>query len=261
MSKVGASAQRLGQVQSLVRAFGILDELCKADGITLGDLAAATDLPRSTVHRLLTTLEALDYAGYDSKSCKWFVGRGAFKVRAAFLQTRDLGRLGRNIMASLAVEVHHSANLSIPENHSMHYVSQIKAKGAWLTAARPGVRLPMHSTASGKAFMACWTEVELDDYLSEHPLMQNTSRTISNRDALRRELERIRECGFAVDDQEQSDGQRCVAAAIVDRIGRPRGAISVSDSSVRLRRPRLTELGSSLVSAARRISTDVAHVL
>lgn len=260
MGNVTVDDQRLGQVQSLVRAFGILDELCRADGITLGGLAALTKIPRSTVHRLLSTLEALEYASYDRKACKWFVGRAAFKVGAAFAQTRDMSRLGRKIMGALVLEVQHSANLSIPDYLDMLYVNQIEAKGALLTAARPGVRLPMHSTASGKALMACWTERELDQYLGERPLVQNTSRTISDRQALRQELKKVRECGFAIDDQEQSDGQRCVAAAVVDRAGRPRGAISVSDSSLRLRRERLNQLGPNLVSAARRISTDFVHV-
>lgn len=254
-----AGNERLGQVQSLVRAFGILDELCKAEGISLRELAAKVDLPRSTVHRLLTTLESLEYASFDRSEGLWYVGRSAFKVGAAFAKTSDLGRLGRNIMNSLVIEVQHSANLSIVENSDMLFVKQIEAKGSWLTAARPGVRLPMYSTASGKAILACYSEAELDLYLADRSLHRRTEQTITDPEALRDELQKIRECGFAVDDEEETQGQRCVAAAVIDPAGRSKGALSISDSSVRLRRGRLREIGPSLVSAARRIGTRVAH--
>lgn len=255
MSK-SAGKERLGQVQSLVRAFGILDELCKADGIALIDVAERVELPRSTAHRLLTTLESLEYASFDRSRGLWFVGRSAFKVGAAFAKTSDFGRLGRNIMNSLVLDVQHSANLSISENHHVLYVNQIEAKGAWLTAARPGVRLPMYSTASGKAILACYSESELDAYLAERRLVGRTGRTITDPMALRDELHKVRECGFAVDDEEQSNGQRCVAAAVVDPAGTSRGALSISDSAARLHRDRLSELGPSLVAAARRIGND-----
>jgi hypothetical protein len=73
----------LGRVQSLVRAFGILDELAKSDHMTLSDLSRAVGLPRSTTHRLLTTMEALRYVAFDRRKNGWSVGVQAFTVGTA----------------------------------------------------------------------------------------------------------------------------------------------------------------------------------
>jgi IclR family acetate operon transcriptional repressor len=97
-----------------VRAFGILDELAKSDNMTLSDLSRAVGLPRSTTHRLLTTMEALRYVAFDRRRNGWSIGVQAFTVGAVFAQTRDLGQLGRTIMRSLMSEVQHCVNIAVP---------------------------------------------------------------------------------------------------------------------------------------------------
>lgn len=254
-----ADADRLGRVQSLVRAFGILDKLGAADGVTLSELAALVDLPKSTTHRLLTTMETLEYVQFDRDQCRWSVGVGAFRVGSAFAQTSDFEKVGCGIMRSLVLEVNHSVNLCVPRSHAMFYLRQMEAKGCWPTAAREGISLPMYSTAAGKAIMACWTETELDAYFDKHELVQRTHHTIGNRDSMRRELGLILERGYAIDDEEQAKGTRCIAAVLTDRIGKPRGALSISDASSRLKKTRFDDIGAIVANAARKISTQVTH--
>ena len=248
----------LGRVQSLVRAFGLLDELAKSDSMTLSDLARAVSLPRSTTHRLLTTMEALRYVAFDRATNRWSVGVQAFTVGAVFAQTRDLGKLGRSIMHSLMAEVNHCVNIAVPEGRGICYVGQVAQNGFRPTAARPGAVLPLHTTASGKVLMAHWTRQEFDDYVSRSALKGRTARSIVDADRLRGELATIRERGYAMDDEEYDAGLRCVAAILHDRHGMAKGALSVSDRSLRLTRSRLDELGPTLISAARQMSREIA---
>lgn len=247
----------LGRVQSLVRAFGILDELAKSDGLTLRELAQAIDLPRSTAHRLLTTMEALRYVAFDRQTNRWSIGVQAFTVGAVFAQTRDLGHLGRSIMRSVAAELQHCVNIAVPEGAGICYVDQVANEGYRQTAARPGAVLPLHTTASGKIMMAHWSKFELDRYLERTPLYARTAQSIVDGSRLRQELALIRERGFAVDDQEHDQDLRCVAALVLDRFGTPRGALSISDRSALLTRSRMSELGPSLISAARQMSSEM----
>lgn len=156
--------------QSLVRAFGILDELAKGDSMTLSELSRAVGLPRSTAHRLLTTMEALRYVAFDRQKNGWSTGVQAFTVGAVFAQTRDLGQLGRTIMRSLMTQVLHCVNISVPEGEGVCYVGQAAANGFRQTAARPEAVLPLHTTASGKVLMAQWSRAEFEHYLDGSPL-------------------------------------------------------------------------------------------
>jgi len=247
----------LGRVQSLVRAFGILDELAKAGSLTLRDLAQALKLPRSTTHRLLTTMEALRYVAFDRQTNRWTVGVQAFTVGAVFAQTRDLGQLGRSIMRSLASELQHCVNIAVPEGGGICYVDQVASHGYRQTAARPGAVLPLHTTASGKMIMAHWSAYELDRYLDRTRLNARTDRSIIDMQQMREELALIRRRGFAMDDEEHDRGLRCVAAMVFDRSGNPRGALSISDRASILTRGRLNELGPSLITAARQMTHDM----
>jgi IclR family acetate operon transcriptional repressor len=253
--------ERLGRVQSLVRAFGVLDALCGSDGITLSDVARAVALPRSTTHRLLTTMEGLGYVRFDRSCSHWLIGMQAFKVGAAFVQTKDLGQLGQDIMRSLMVEVRHSVNISVRDKNAMCYLSQVKANVEKRVGPRPGACLPLYSTAAGKALMAGWTERELDRFLLQNRLYTRTQHTIADPDSLRRELRLVNERGYAIDDEEHELGLRCVAAMIVDKAGGPRGAISVSDTAIALKPDRLIELGPILALSARKLSSQIAHQL
>lgn len=252
------SDQLSGCVQSLVRAFGILDQLARGDSLTLSELAMAVDLPRSTTHRMLTTMEAMRYVGFDRETNRWSIGVQAFALGVGFAQSRNMGQVGREVMQTLARDTHHCVNMAIPEASGICYVDQIMASGDPQTAARPGIVLPLHMTAAGKVIMAHWPKSRLDQFLDRQPLAARTGKSIVDADLLRQQLVQVRECGFAIDDEEYDSGLRCVATTVFDRLGGLRGALSVSDQSDRLTRSRLGEIGPALVQASRGMAPRLA---
>jgi IclR family transcriptional regulator, acetate operon repressor len=253
---------RLGRVQSLVRAFGLLDALAKHDeGLTLTELAKLGGLPRSTAHRLLTTMDALRYVEFDSSSNRWMIGVQGFALGSAFVQTRDLGRLGRPIMRSLMIEANEVVNIAVSESEGIRYVGQVRPVDQRASACQPGTHLPMHTTASGKVLLAHWDPAELDHFLQGRALARRTYSSIVEKAALVQQLGQIRSQGFAIDNEENSTGMRCVAAPVFDRNNRVRASLSISGSCGRLPDQRFHTLGRSLAAAARRMSEDIGAVL
>lgn len=240
-----------------MRAFALLEALAVSEGMNLGEIARQVRLPRSTVHRLLTTMEALRYVEFDRLTHRWAIGSQAFRVGAAFVQKRDLGQFGRSVMKSLVREFRHPVNIAIVEGDGVRIVAQETPGDALQPFPPAGARLPLHTTASGKMLMARWSADALDGFLHGRALTANTARSIVDPAALRRELAGVCDQGYAIDDEEQADGLRCVAASVLDRYGRPLASLSISDARPKLDTDRMRKLGPALTLAARKLSSEV----
>lgn len=253
---------RLGQVQSLVRAFSILDALRDArEGITLTEVANIARLPRSTTHRLLATMNALKYVEFDSATNRWMIGLQAFSLGASFMEARDLGRLGRPIMRSLMIYAGETVNIGLASREGLSYIAQLRPAHDHSAAVPQGSQMPLHTTASGKALLAFNGDDMLDAYLARQDLAPETEMSCTGTDALARELDRVRRQGYALDDQEHRLGLCCVAAPVFDRNGAARLTLSISGSICRLPASRMEKLGKVLVGAADRMSQEFGSLL
>lgn len=254
---------RLGQVQSLVRAFSILEALRSAeDGMTLTEVAGIAQLPRSTTHRLLATMNALRYVEFDSSNNRWMIGLQAFALGASFMQTRDLGRLGRPIMRSLMIDAGETVNIGIGSNDGLSYIAQMRPMHNQSASIPTGALMPLHTTASGKVLLAFGTDDSLNSYLAANQeLQRETEASLAAPGALAIELDEVRMRGFAVDDQEHRTGLVCVAAPVFDRNGRAKLSLSISGNTCRLSPKRLTGLGHVLAKAAERMSSEIGGLI
>ncbi|MPZ10097.1 MAG: helix-turn-helix domain-containing protein [Kiloniellaceae bacterium] len=251
------SAAQGGQVQSLDRALSILERLADADGMTLTDLAQSVGLAPSTTHRLLTTLQQRRFAGFDEDYGVWVIGVAAFNVGNAFLRNRRIVSLGRPVMRRLMEDVGETVNLAVEDKDELVYVTQFESHAPMRAFFRPGRRAPMHASAVGKAMLAERDEATLIDYLHKKGMPRFTEKTIVDPTTLRRELARVRERGWAVDDEEHTVGMRCVAATIHNEHGEVIAGVSLSGPSVRVTETRLGELGARVVQAANEITEQI----
>ena len=253
---------RLGQVQSLVRAFSILDALRVADeGMTLTEIAGSARLPRSTTHRLLATMNALRYVEFDPAGSRWMVGLQAFALGASFMKTRDVARLGRPIMRSLMIDAGETVNIGSASADGLAYIAQLRAAHDQGVGIPTGAMMPLNTTASGKALLAFGSDTRKDAFLGSAILSRETEASCVRTDAFANELERVRSQGYAVDDQEHRIGLRCIAAPVFDSAGKARLALSISGSIARLPDQRLPRLAHALTSAAARMSAEIGVLL
>ncbi len=230
-----AAARSPGQVQSLTRALAVLDTLAETtDGMSLSDIAQIVGLAPSTAHRLLTTLEACRYVRFVAADSSWQVGVQSFVVGQAFRRSRNLAALARPFMRQVMEETGETANLYIEEGGEAVCMAQVECRQLMRAIARPGGRVKLHCSGAGKAILAHLPATEVARVLQTHGLPRATDKTIDTPHKLKADLERIRERGFALDDEEHAPGLRCIAAAILDEEGQPLAALSVSGPSARI---------------------------
>ena len=244
-------------VQSLDRALRILAVVADANGLSLSEIAAASEVPAPTAYRMLVTLENHGMVEFDKSDQLWSVGVGAFRTGSAFLRRRRLVDRARAVMQDLMERSGETANLGVAEDGCVVFVSQVETHEAIRAFFRPGTRSPFHASGIGKAVLAHLTPERVAAIARREGLERYTETTKASIDELNADLETIRARGFAIDDEERYPGMRCVAAAIFNEYGEPLGGISVSGPTVRVTGARADELGALVAGAAAEITRSI----
>jgi IclR family acetate operon transcriptional repressor len=232
----------------------ILEIVSSTDGMSLSEIARRADLPNSTVHRLLATLQKRCLVDHDSESGLWTVGVGLFRMGSAYLRIRKLPDIGRPVIRELLREVGETVNLSMLDGQELVCVAQAESHAAVRAFFRLGRRLPIHASGAGKAILAASEPDKRRDLMNGLDLERFTPNTRTSHKALQADLAEVARQGWAIDDEEQTLGMRCVAAAIRDEWGEPVGAVSVSAPGVRMLPERLDSVGRLVKAAADRLT-------
>jgi len=255
------SGQAKGSVQSLNRALGLLQILAEhPDGLPLADIAPLAQLAPSTAHRLLSSLQALDFVSFEQDNSRWFVGLAAFRAGAGYLRRRDHIASARKVMRQLVEQTGETSNLAVHKNGTLTFVAQIECNEAMRMAVPLGARGPLHASAVGKAILAFTNVQEREPVLDSLSYDALTAKSHCSKDALLSDLRNIRSRGYGVDDEEQSLGLRCIGAPIFDEFGEPIFAVSISGPTVRVTSERLASLASYVVQASDLITEKVGGI-
>ncbi|GGF88133.1 IclR family transcriptional regulator [Azorhizobium oxalatiphilum] len=245
-----ASADGGPEVQSLDRAMGLLRVLAEADGMSLSDIARKAELPASTTHRLLATLQKRQIVNHDAENGLWTVGLGLFRIGAAYLRIRKLPDIGRPVIRRLLHETEETVNLTMFDGMELVVVAQAEGHSSVRAFFRLGLRLPLHASAAGKSILANASPAFRGALLAQVRYEALAARTHRTERALMNDVDAILERGYAVDDEEHTSGMRAVAAAIFNEWREPIGAVSVSGPTVRMTEDRLARLGRRVAAAA-----------
>jgi IclR family acetate operon transcriptional repressor len=247
-----------GKNQSLTRALNLLTRLSETpSGLSLTDLSYQLGMPTATVHRLLSTFEEFDFVEQNAEQGLWFVGLKAFTVGNAFLHRRDIVASSRPHMRTLVEQCGETVNLGVIDDGEAVFISQVESREMMRMIVRLGSRSPIHASGVGKALLANMSEQDLAQILQQRGLARYTERSIDNPTRLREELQRIRQLGYALDDEEHAIGLRCVSSAIFDENGQALAAISLSGPKARVTDGRLDELGIAVRQSADEITLAV----
>ncbi|MEP6655697.1 MAG: IclR family transcriptional regulator C-terminal domain-containing protein [Betaproteobacteria bacterium] len=258
----GHAREHDGTVQSLLRAIALLEILAEDDeGYRLVDLAARAGLSTSTTHRLLTTLEQKQFVQFSRDSSLWFVGVRCFSIGAAFARRRHFATLALPLMRRLRDQTGETVNLGVLDQGDVVFLTQMESREVMRAITRPGGRSPLPCTAMGQALLSLMPEPEIAEILHRHGLPRRTPNSIVRLTALHQVLAAARAQGYAVDDEENAVGLRCVAAVIFDEFRSPYGAVSIAGPTVRVTLRRLPELGAQAIAAAREITQVTGGLL
>ncbi len=226
------------------------------------EISTRLGLHKSTVHRLLATLQAQRFVQRDPVSNTYRLGTRLLELGALVSRQSDLPRRAWPHLNHLVQQYQETADLAILDGESMVYLEVVESSQPVRLAVGPGRRLPLHSTASGKAFLACLPEAQARRLIGTD-LTRYTERTLTDEDALWRDLQLARQRGFAIALEEQEAGINAVAAPVLDPSRQPIAAIAVAGPAFRLSLERLLEIAPAVRAAADAIAAEVgaAHVL
>jgi len=177
-----------------------------------------------------------------------------FELGNIVARSWDIRAIARPAMQELNESLGELVQLATESEGEVLYIEKIDSTHMMRIVSEIGARLPMHCTGLGKVLLAYKTPAEVQWIIKKHGLRTMTSHTITNPEALEKELIRIRKQGFAIDDREIMESLRCVAAPIYDRDGNVKYALSVSVLAGNLIGDRLEVAREALVSTAKSIS-------
>jgi IclR family acetate operon transcriptional repressor len=247
-----------GQVQSLSRALKLLNALSyHGSGLSLSEVAQEVGLPNSTAHRLLTTLQNERFVRFDAERSVWMIGVQAFRVGSTFVRSRDVVAIARPYMRRLMEQSGETVNLGISDRGEIVYLAQVECQKMMRAIAGPGGRARMHCSGVGKAILSHLNPEASRKVLHGRELIRETSHTHTSVDALFQDLEVSQQRGYAIDDEENAIGLRCVAAAIFDEHGEPLAAVSVSGPTARVTDQRVATLGEQVSKIAGDITAEL----
>ncbi|WP_165495354.1 IclR family transcriptional regulator [Actinomadura roseirufa] len=240
-------------VRSLERAFDLLEHLADAGGeMALSELTEVSGLPMPTIYRLMRTLVN---QGYVRQEPSKRYALGPRLIRLGEGASRLLGSWARPVLAQLVQEVGETANMAVLEGDEAVYVAQVPSKHSMRMFTEVGRRVQPHCTGVGKALLSQLSEARVREILTRTGMVAHTPTTITDPGALLAQLERIREQGYALDDEEKEIGVRCVAVPL--RGAPALTALSVSGPSARMTHEAIAEAVPIMRDAAERFAKEL----
>src|SRR5438105_4193305 len=226
---IDQEARQRGGVQSLERAFSIMEEIARnRDGIGLAELSKRVGLHNSTTFHLVKTMVSLGYVRQVKDSKRYRVGRPLFALAASALDEVEMVSLATPVLEELSRETGESAHFSVRMGDAVVVLARTSGPGAFQLTDRVGVVRPAHCTALGKIMLAALSGEQFEQFLRRADLEAYTPKSMINIDRLRREVAEVRRLGIAFDDGEFDPEMRCAAVPVRDFSGQVTGAIGIS---------------------------------
>lgn len=221
-------------VQKTIKAtetvFSIVEYIAENDGAGVTEIADQLEKSKSTIHDHLRTLEMNEYV--VKKDDQYMLGYRFLSLGGKARQRSTLHEIAKPEINWLTEETGETACVATEEYGKVVYLYQARGERAVTTDSQTGTRVLPHCTALGKAMLAHYPEEEVNTLLETHGLPQRTANTHTTQKELFKELETIRERGYAFDNEERIEGLRCVAVPVTDS-DQVWGALSVSGPAKR----------------------------
>ncbi|MDX6231777.1 MAG: IclR family transcriptional regulator, acetate operon repressor [Nocardioidaceae bacterium] len=246
-------------VQSVDRAVSILELLADVGSVGVTEVATELAIHKSTAFRLLMTLEARGLVEQDIERGKYRIGYTASLLAVGAAKVPDLADIGRPVCKALAAATGETVNVAIEDGGEVVTVDQTPGRAAVTAQDWVGKRQPMHATAAGKLFLAEKPEPELQAVIDQG-LPALTEATLTDGNALRDQLDRIRAVGHATTYEEYESGLVAIAMPIRALGGRLIGALAVSGPSFRMDAQALAAHLAELAPAAAKVSWRAGYL-
>lgn len=254
------ASKQSSTVQSVERTIQILKAFSEEEPeLGVGELSRRLDLPKSTVFRLLSTLEANGLVAQNAETGRYRLGVELIALAYNVMVYADLRRVALPHLRRLADTVQETVSLSVLDGDDTVNVEQVvPPRRLVVRAGWVGRRMPVHTVSAGKAIVAFFSESERTQLLNGE-LEALTPKTITAPDVLRAQLERVRARGYATAYEELEEGLHALAAPVRNHEKAVTASVSISGPASRLTRDRIHEIAPQVIETAERISHDLGY--
>lgn len=244
----------VGVVSKILR---ILDALNSSpNGLSLKDISQQTGVNKSTAYRFLAHMEAESYLFRDDSGA-YLVGPKLARLGSGLAYRNTLRTISRPVLQNLWETTGETVNLAILDGQDVLYLDVLQSPHPFRMASQSGIWRPFYCTAMGKALAAFLPPEEKKHVISCVRFQRFTPRTLAQPAQLKKELGRVSEMGYAVDDEETILGARCLGAPILRDDTLAAAAISVSGPAARISRDRIPVFAKAVMAAASAISSRI----
>ena len=242
-------------VPALDRGLTILEMVSKSrSGLTFSQLARSLDFPKSSIHSMLVTFERLGYLHRSETTGRYACGIKLAEIANMAMDGTGMREKASPLLRDLSERTGLTVHLAILEGQEATLIAKAATIAGQHIATWTGKRLDLHCTSLGKCLIAYLEESQIDDIIRRRGLLRHNENTIRSARKLKEDLEATRTRGFALDDQEEEIGVRCVGAPIFNADGRVIAAVSLSATIEQMGPENQKELISALQHTAVAIS-------
>lgn len=247
-------------VQSAERIFQVMEMLADNGEMGLMELSAALGLHKSTVHRLLMSLIYMGYAKQDETTQKYMLSYKVVNMAGKVLDRTDVLQVAKPYMERLSDLSGETVHLVQRDENNILYIYKIEAKvGTIRMVSHVGMVHPMYCSGVGKAIMATLPEEEVKKIWNESIIEKKTDKTITDYDKMLEVLEEVRINGYALDEEENEKGVRCIAACLYGHQKEVKYAFSISGPTSRMTKERVRELSVDMLKVQEELSGELGY--
>lgn len=260
MSSTIAPDLKTRSVPALERAFSALELLAGSKvGLTLPELSRRLELPKSSTHSLLLTMERRGYLHRNPKTNRYLFGLRLFSLANMALAGIELREKSVPFLRALAGRTRLTVHLAMLDHYEAVLIEKVEPPAVYKLATWLGKRMDVHCTGVGKAIIAHLEESELDELIRTRGLPRHNDNTLASAKRLKDELAKVRRMGYSIDDEEDEVGYRCIGGAIFDSSGKVIAGVSASGSTSEIDSTNLTAVAEQVKQCAASISAMLGH--
>lgn len=240
------------------RALNILEAAAqRRDGLTNSEISRKLGIPKSSASYILRTLERRGYLRRDAESGRYRLGLKILSLGGDAQANLDIADVALPFMRALEEKIHMTVHLAVLDQGQAVYIEKVEAPGFFKVNTWVGRRMFLHSTSVGKCLLAWLPKHEVEALVRQQGLKKRTPKTITTITRLLADLERVRNESYAVDDEENSLGARCLGAPVFDVTGNVVAALGASGTLTQVDEASMPRLAEAVKEAGRRISRQL----
>lgn len=244
-------------IDRVLTIFEVLSQSRK--GLSISEVSRTITAPKSSTHRILTTLEQRGYLQKNTITGKYRFGLRLISLSKDALESLELREEARPFLTLLMRKTGLTVHMSVLEVSEAVIIEKIEAHGLFRVATWVGKRMDVHCTATGKALLWSMDDEQLDKLIKSRSFAKHNHKTIVSLSKLKHELARCRQLGYSVSDEENELGFRCVGAPIFDCHQAVVASVSVTGISPHITMTRIPSLGKLVQQTALDISTQLGY--